>query len=419
MGKKDSRKYKEWKGRWEASPNWSYSLWSGAKSVRETGQRPWKSQGPHFPAYDEGWDRSQDLVEVKSTSTQPTVDSMVKHVQEAVNAVRKADSRVNKIQADQHAKEQCWTSYVQRMQQAFVVERKKHQAMAEKLAQDLVVAKEQQRLTREALTQAATGTAKAPPKQEPAADAEWLQLMTSAHNQATDAMEVDVDALGQQIAELLQPPAAPDGCPTFGMLPVAPTGETGQTLNLQEAFNRLAPGLGDALAAANAKTDSVEKPGGTRTATSHGHVSGVPSAGPLRTYNSASPRARVDPYQATSPGAGSPGYQGTWLPMSPPTAACPGEAPKASPTPPGIDVRETVKRACPPTDQTLAGKLAKARSHAMAPFRVGGLVPPRPPDAGGTDNPAGNVEQAVNLADGDTDDEELRQVASPGLGRLE
>eukprot|EP00439_Symbiodinium_sp_Y106_P034790 s913_g4.t1 len=162
MGKKDGRKHKEWKSRWEASPNWSYSLWSGARNVRETGQRPWKSQGPQFPAYDEGWDRPQDLVEVTSTSTQPKVDSMVKHVQEAVNAVRKADHKVNKILADQHAKEQCWTSYVQKMQQAFVVERKKHQAMVEKLVQDLTEAKEQQRSTREALAQAATGTAKAP-----------------------------------------------------------------------------------------------------------------------------------------------------------------------------------------------------------------------------------------------------------------
>ena len=138
---------------------------------------------------------------------------MVKHVQEAVNAVRKADNRVNKILADQHAKEQCWTSYVQKMQQAFVVERNKHQAMVEKLAQDLTEAKEQQRSTREALAQAATGTAKAPPKLEPAAEAEWLQLMTRAQSQTTDVMDVDVDTLGQQIAELLQPPAAPDGCP--------------------------------------------------------------------------------------------------------------------------------------------------------------------------------------------------------------
>ena len=189
-------------------------------------------------------------MEVTSTSTQPKVDSMVKHVQEAVNAVRKADHKVNKILADQHAKEQCWTFYVQKMQQAFVVERKKHQAMVEKLVQDLTEAKEQQRSTREALAQAATGTAKAPPKLEPAAEAEWLQLMTRAQSQTTDVMEVDVDTLGQQIAELLQPPAAPDGCPTFGMLPAAPTGETGHNLNLQEAFNRLAPGLGDALAAA-------------------------------------------------------------------------------------------------------------------------------------------------------------------------
>ena len=150
-----------------------------------------------------------------------------------------------------------------------------------------------------------------------------------------------------------------------------------------------------------------------------GRINEIPSAGPLRTYNSTSPRARVDPYQATSPGIGSQGYQGTWSPMSSTTAMPPGGEPKASPTPPGIDVRETVKRACLPADQTLAGKLAKARSHAMAPFRVGGLVPPRPPDAGGTETPAGTTEQAVNLADGDTDDEELHQVASPGLGRLE
>ena len=247
------------------------------------------------------------------------------------------------------------------------------------------------------------------PKLEPAAEAEWLQLMTRAQSQTTDVMEVDVDTLGQQIAELLQPPAAPDGCPTFGMLPAAPTGETGHNLNLQEAFNRLAPGLGDALAAANAKTDSAEKHGGARTATSHGQVNEIPSAGPLRTYNSTSPRARVDPYQATAPQV--PGPHGRRCLQQ---RRCPQEGnprhrqhPRGSMS--GRPSREPAFR------QTKLWRASLPKRAAMLwPHSELEAWCPR-----AHQTPAGTAEQAVNLADGDTDDEELRQVASPGLGRLE
>ena len=63
--------------------------------------------------------------------------------------MRKADNKVSKLKADQHSKEQCWTAYVQNMQQAFTTERRKHVAAMEKLTQDLEEAKALQLSSRE------------------------------------------------------------------------------------------------------------------------------------------------------------------------------------------------------------------------------------------------------------------------------
>ena len=104
----------------------------------------------------------------------------------------------------------------------------------------------------------------------------------------------------------MKPPVAQVSFPTFGLGTAAsvPTGTTAAApaANLQEAFNQLAPGLGDVIEAANAKKE------GTATAvigqTGHvdqgGHVNAP--VRPLRPYHATSPRARVDPYPAFSPG---------------------------------------------------------------------------------------------------------------------
>ena len=86
-----------------------------------------------------------------------------------------------------------------------------------------------------------------------------------------------------------------------------------------------------------------------------------------------------------------------------------------TPTPPPSADGPAGNRAAGPADHTLADKLVQARSRAMAPFGTGPPLPPRTAVEGGAGFPA----HVVNIADDDTDDEELRQVASPGLGRLE
>ena len=151
MGKKDNWKSKAaWQGKpWDGSPGWSRYFWSTAKKMRDQGSWSWQSQAPQFPAYDAGWDRPQEIVEIASSSTRPRPDNIVKQVQEAINTVRKADNKVSKLKADQHSKEQCWTAYVQNMQQAFTTERRKHVAAMEKLTQDLEEAKALQLSSRE------------------------------------------------------------------------------------------------------------------------------------------------------------------------------------------------------------------------------------------------------------------------------
>ena len=151
MGKKDNWKSKAaWQGKpWDGSPGWSRYFWSTAKKMRDQGSWSWQSQAPQFPAYDAGWDRPQEIVEIASSSTRPRPDNIVKQVQEAINTVRKADNKVSKLKADQHSKKQCWTAYVQNMQQAFTTERRKHVAAMEKLTQDLEEAKALQLSSRE------------------------------------------------------------------------------------------------------------------------------------------------------------------------------------------------------------------------------------------------------------------------------
>ena len=308
MGKRDNWKGKDtWKAKtWEESPPWSRSLWRGAKPTRDAGQKPWKDQGPHFPAYDAGWEQPQEMIEISSSSTPARPDGLVRMMQDAINAVRKADNRVGKLKAEQHAKAQRWTVYVQKMQQAYVAERREHLAAVEKMSQELAEAQTQQATTREVLAQAAMGISKPLPVRESVAAQEWVQLMNRAQENTVEAMDIDAANLGQQISELLKPPVAQVSFPTFGLGTAAsvPTGTTAAApaANLQEAFNQLAPGLGDVIAAANAKKE------GTATAvigqTGHvdqgGHVNAP--VRPLRPYHATSPRARVDPYPAFSPG---------------------------------------------------------------------------------------------------------------------
>ena len=197
------------------------------------------------------------MIEISSSSIPARPDGLVRMMQDAINAVRKADNRVGKIKAEQHAKAQRWTVYVQKMQQAYVAERRKHLAAVEKMSQELAEAQTQQATTREVLAQAAVGISRPLPVRESEAAQEWVQLMNRAQENTVEAMDIDAANLGQQISELLKPPAMPASSPTFGLdtAASAPTGPTAAApaANLQEAFNQLAPGLGDVIAAANAK----------------------------------------------------------------------------------------------------------------------------------------------------------------------
>ena len=111
-------------------------------------------------------------------------------------------------------------------------------------------------------------------------------------------MEVDPDAIGRQVSELLQPPrAAADACRMFGAggTPAISGGAVPlPALNMQAAFNHLSPGLGDAIAAANAKKETARAGSGNSGPPHVGSSTEVPQAGTYRAYNAVSPRARVD-----------------------------------------------------------------------------------------------------------------------------
>ena len=140
--------------------------------------------------------------------------------------------------------------------------------------------------------------------------------MDAAHepgqNEAEDPMEVDVVALGKQISELLQPPAVAGPCPTFGPDPADTRSQGGlktPVASMKDAFNHLAPGLGDAIAEANAKREGDAGNGGFAARVNVGTAVESPAAGPARAYSAVSPRAHAThtgPLQVVAwPGQGS------------------------------------------------------------------------------------------------------------------
>ena len=133
-----------------------WSLWPGA----------WKSASPRpapkaraFPAYDQSWEPAPHIQVVKEerAPVAATAELTARAMQQTVNLLRKAESKVAKITKEQQERMQQFTAYERRILDSFIAERKRHADDQERLAQELVEAKQNLAEARAMMARAAAG----------------------------------------------------------------------------------------------------------------------------------------------------------------------------------------------------------------------------------------------------------------------
>ncbi|CAE7209130.1 unnamed protein product [Symbiodinium sp. CCMP2592] len=368
--------------------------WQGAYRTREKEKErnspQAKGKGKAFPTYDVDWhDAAGISVMAERRHPEPSTKSAFsKVVQDAVNLLRKAETRISKLHSELQEKSRRWEAYQVELKQSFVKEYQKHLGALDKLEQDIADASAQEISAKEVLARAMEGVK--PPTTQTQATQAWDSMMRSLQGPAD--MDVDADTLGLRLDALLSGARLPD----MGH----------QEKPLAE------PGPAEPVGAAFGPVRSS-------------YVGSSPSA------------ARADPYLATSPAA-------TLRAKSPPR-----ETPKAAPGPRiaspvlpmdaaaveavralkesvGLPTRPQATGPASPRASNLADKLQQARRSAMAPF---GLAPAMegagragtgPPRAGPTATEAGRPPEPHGRTPTiDLDLDEELDSASPGLGRME
>ena len=140
-----------------AQDNWG-DAWYGAysKDVK-------KEDSKHaFPAYNRQPQKEITVISENRNlpKTADVEEDAIKEIQRAVNAARKAEQRVNKLQMDLQKGQSQWASYEQALKKAFATERARYQGDQAKLRQELAEALANQAATRTALRSAAVGQLK-------------------------------------------------------------------------------------------------------------------------------------------------------------------------------------------------------------------------------------------------------------------
>ena len=153
-----------------------------------------------FPSYNQ--QQQSNIVVIAEQKHQQSLkgaedDDVIKEIQRAVNAARKAEQKVAKLQADLQKGQAQWRGYEQALKKAYASERAKFLGDQTKLRQDLTEALAAQTTTRGALRAAAVrqlqdaGTVAAGPDVE--MDDAWMALMkdTSFVEETEQNQELD------------------------------------------------------------------------------------------------------------------------------------------------------------------------------------------------------------------------------------
>ncbi|CAE7706028.1 Pp1-87B [Symbiodinium sp. CCMP2592] len=408
-----------------------WNVWHGA--WRSTNSPNAAERGKPFPTYDRKWQPEPPIrvvSEHRHAEPSRTTESASRKVQQCVNLLRKAETKVGKIARDQQEKANRFADYERQLMASFLVEKQKHAEYQEKLAKDLEEARQQ---VLEAKTTLAKSVAEATSLNEDASmepttqgEAEWAEMVQrhSGTPVVPPQMDPEVIALLRLYKSGAIPPPGPGSA--------APHMTGGAPMMGPLSHQHGPPGLGQDMASGQKAAPPPEPAMST----------GVPEGPPaMPTYGAASPggdkASRVAPYQQTSPMPVRHGEQApaevkepvtTPLPPTPSTAE--GEASK-------LQTREGVKALphqtpvrTPIPSTTLQDKLEHKRATdplgpALQPFR-GGHVSQAAAMAAYAEVMAarshpqgGNAQVSKTTIVQDDDPDTQHMSASPGLTKLE
>ncbi|CAE7217225.1 RASAL1 [Symbiodinium sp. CCMP2592] len=138
-----------------------YSLWHGAWRSAGSPQEPKEPRPrPRFPSYDQQWGAEPHLrvireERVEAPERPETITA--KGAQQAVNILRKAESRVTRIQKERKEKAARFSDYEQQLMTAFMEERQRHTERQSQLVNELEEAQKLLQVARENMAQTAQG----------------------------------------------------------------------------------------------------------------------------------------------------------------------------------------------------------------------------------------------------------------------
>ena len=137
-------KPKDWRGNgskqtWEATADRSWSIWPGAFSP----QAPWKPRGGKgaqkeqgIPGYATRRPQEEQPNPAAPTNGASAKEGLVPTIQHALNYTRKAEARVKKVQDDKIKHVQMWQLWEADMKAAWLREKKRFAAEAERLEKE-------------------------------------------------------------------------------------------------------------------------------------------------------------------------------------------------------------------------------------------------------------------------------------------
>ena len=188
------KRNQQWRGR-DGGDGGQYS----SQSWQPASQAPWRPKGPvkpQIPSYNSVVVPAQKAQRGEVLAITDGETDELNHLQAAINAARKAEHRVLRIQKNQTMVQEQWEIFAQSLKEGWLRERKRFMKDAERMSSDLAVALEGQQRARMAVHAAYAGhpfRAAAPEKavQQDVEDAGWDSMVgdwEKEHQEGADAV---------------------------------------------------------------------------------------------------------------------------------------------------------------------------------------------------------------------------------------
>ena len=337
---------------------------------QETWVEPWQGYKQNakkedvkslFPAYKQQPQTDIQVIaeQCHASKTLDSEEDIVKEIQRAINAARKAEQKVTKLQSELQKGQAQWKSYEQAIKQAYVKERAQFQSDQQKLKHDLAEALTAQASTRRALRTAATGQTQEVGTEhidmDIEQDAGWQALMLDTALAESSETKQELDGwMQQELISVSGPDAATIAKARIAAAAKAPNG-TGDHAGQMTPPRPTQQGMPsptvvtrDGLAGSRPAVYKAMQP--------FGGAAGYGSKGDLLTMNKAThyrcgSQAFADPYMMSASLSGGPAPEGGHV--STPPSAKNRRSPRTS-------IKELAKPKGPVSQQSQAGKVSLA-----------------------------------------------------------